>query len=84
MIQIIREGVPEAQNVYHFPFFSYASIVDAEIRFCLQNTEEIEIDIDSLPTKTLIDLYNSVIQPLKTAQPTSTQTGKGTRTGGLS
>lgn len=51
----------------------------------LQSTEEIELDIDSLPASVLTKLYNYVLRPLKTAAngPKRNRTGTGTGTGGL-
>lgn len=47
------------------------------------STEEIELEIDTLPATVLTKLYNFVIRPMR-AQPTKrSRTGKGTGTGGL-
>ncbi|ESK98428.1 transcription regulator [Moniliophthora roreri MCA 2997] len=47
------------------------------------STEEIELEIDTLPAPVLTKLYNFVIRPLKTAPPKRSRPGKGTGTGGL-
>jgi hypothetical protein len=50
----------------------------------LQSTEEIELEIDTLPAHVLTKLYNFVIRPqLRTSAPKRSRTGKGTGTGGL-
>ncbi len=46
------------------------------------STEEIELDIDSLPSQVLMKLYNFVLRPLKTAPPKRSR-GVGGGTGGL-
>jgi len=47
------------------------------------STDEIELEIDTLPAAVLTKLYNFVIRPMR-AQPTKrNRTGKGTGTGGL-
>ncbi|KAF5337245.1 hypothetical protein D9611_003243 [Ephemerocybe angulata] len=47
------------------------------------STEEIEIEIDTLPAAVLTKLYNFVIRPLKQPTTKRSRTGKGTGTGGL-
>ncbi|KAJ3872123.1 hypothetical protein F5051DRAFT_445486 [Lentinula edodes] len=47
------------------------------------STEEIELEIDMLPTAVLTRLYNVVVRPLKAAPPKRNRPGKGTGTGGL-
>jgi len=48
------------------------------------STEEIELEIDTLPAHVLTKLYNFVIRPqLRTTVPKRSRTGKGTGTGGL-
>ena len=49
----------------------------------LQSTEEIELEIDQLPSAVLTKLYNFVIRPLKPTAQKRSRTGKGTGTGGL-
>jgi hypothetical protein len=46
------------------------------------STEEIELDIDSLPPQVLMKLYNFVLRPLKTSPPKRSR-GVGGGTGGL-
>ena len=48
----------------------------------MQSTEEIELEIDTLPAAVLTKLYNFVIRPLKPPVKRP-RTGKGTGTGGL-
>jgi Bromodomain extra-terminal - transcription regulation len=79
VIQIIHEGVPEIRDV---SIILYIIFVDVKLVF--QSTEEIELEIDLLPSHVLTKLYNFVIRPsLRTAAPKRTRTGKGTGTGGL-
>ncbi|TEB39309.1 Bromodomain-containing protein [Coprinellus micaceus] len=47
------------------------------------STEEIELEIDTLPASVLTKLYNFVIRPLKQPTAKRSRTGKGTGTGGL-
>ncbi|KAK7058255.1 transcription initiation at TATA-containing promoter protein [Paramarasmius palmivorus] len=47
------------------------------------STEEIELEIDTLPAPVLTKLYNFVIRPMKAAPPKRNRPGKGTGTGGL-
>ncbi|CAK5280130.1 unnamed protein product [Mycena citricolor] len=47
------------------------------------STEEIELEIDLLPTAVLTKLYNFVIRPLRAPATKRNRTGKGTGTGGL-
>ncbi|KAH8100556.1 hypothetical protein BXZ70DRAFT_892966, partial [Cristinia sonorae] len=47
------------------------------------STEEIELEIDLLPSAVLTKLYNFVIRPLKPSVSKRSRTGKGTGTGGL-
>ncbi|KAJ2920262.1 hypothetical protein MD484_g55, partial [Candolleomyces efflorescens] len=47
------------------------------------STEEIEIEIDTLPASVLTKLYNFVIRPTKQPAVKRNRTGKGTGTGGL-
>ncbi|KAJ7492861.1 Bromodomain-containing protein [Mycena latifolia] len=47
------------------------------------STEEIELEIDLLPTSVLTKLYNFVLRPLRTPAVKRNRTGKGTGTGGL-
>lgn len=47
----------------------------------LQSTEEIELDIDSLPASVLTKLYNYVLRPLRPSKRRSNNPGGGT--GGL-
>ena len=47
-----------------------------------QSTEEIELEIDTLPAAVLTKLYNFVIRPMKPPVKRP-RTGKGTGTGGL-
>ncbi|KAJ4476755.1 bromodomain-containing protein [Lentinula aciculospora] len=47
------------------------------------STEEIELEIDLLPTAVLTRLYNVVVRPMKAAPPKRNRPGKGTGTGGL-
>ncbi|KAF9270448.1 Bromodomain-containing protein [Marasmius fiardii PR-910] len=47
------------------------------------STEEIELEIDTLPAPVLTKLYNFVIRPMKPPPPKRTRPGKGTGTGGL-
>ena len=49
----------------------------------MQSTEEIELDIDSLPAKVLTKLYNFVLRPLRNENPKRNRNGAGTGTGGL-
>jgi bromodomain-containing factor 1 len=49
-----------------------------------QSTEEIELEIDSLPAPVLTKLYNYVLRPLRQpTHPKRSRSGKGTGTGGL-
>ncbi|KAG6837117.1 hypothetical protein H0H93_014423 [Arthromyces matolae] len=47
------------------------------------STEEIELEIDTLPPAVLTKLYNFVIRPLRAPPTKRNRTGKGTGTGGL-
>ncbi|KAL0072171.1 transcription initiation at TATA-containing promoter protein [Marasmius tenuissimus] len=47
------------------------------------STEEIELEIDTLPAPVLTKLYNFVIRPMKPPPPKRNRPGKGTGTGGL-
>ncbi|KAJ6627170.1 hypothetical protein B0H10DRAFT_1941346 [Mycena sp. CBHHK59/15] len=47
------------------------------------STEEIELEIDLLPTSVLTKLYNFVLRPLRAPATKRNRTGKGTGTGGL-
>jgi len=47
------------------------------------STEEIELEIDQLPSGVLMKLYNFVIRPMRTNATKRPRTGKGTGTGGL-
>ncbi|OBZ79624.1 Bromodomain-containing factor 1, partial [Grifola frondosa] len=47
------------------------------------STEEIELEIDTLPASVLTKLYNFVIRPMKPTAAKRSRTGKGTGTGGL-
>jgi bromodomain-containing factor 1 len=47
------------------------------------STEEIELEIDTLPASVLTKLYNFVIRPLRAPATKRNRTGKGTGTGGL-
>ncbi|KAL0950883.1 hypothetical protein HGRIS_007642 [Hohenbuehelia grisea] len=47
------------------------------------STEEIELEIDLLPSHVLTKLYNFVLRPLRTNAPKRSKPGKGTGTGGL-
>jgi len=47
------------------------------------STEEIELEIDLLPTHVLTKLYNFVIRPIRAPPAKRARTGKGTGTGGL-
>ncbi|KAI0343894.1 Bromodomain-containing protein [Trametopsis cervina] len=47
------------------------------------STEEIELDIDTLPASVLTKLYNFVIRPNRAPPAKRPRTGKGTGTGGL-
>jgi len=48
------------------------------------STEEIELEIDLLPSHVLTKLYNFVLRPLRNnSQPKRSKPGKGTGTGGL-
>ena len=77
VIQIIHEGVPEIRDV-SFSLVIRATFSD-EVS---QSTEEIELEIDTLPAAVLTKLYNFVIRPLKPPVKRP-RTGKGTGTGGL-
>ncbi|KIJ45503.1 hypothetical protein M422DRAFT_46574 [Sphaerobolus stellatus SS14] len=72
VIQIIHEGVPEIRDNSS----NRASNVRA-----LQSTEEIELDIDSLPASVLTKLYNYVLRPLRPSKRRTNNPGGGT--GGL-
>ena len=57
---------------------------------CVQSTEEIELEIDSLPAAVLTKLYNFVLRPQRAAAAASAgggskrnRAGKGGGTGGL-
>ena len=77
VIQIIHEGVPEIRDV-SFSLVIRGTCSD-EVS---QSTEEIELEIDTLPAAVLTKLYNFVIRPLKPPVKRP-RTGKGTGTGGL-
>ncbi|KAJ7102170.1 bromodomain-containing protein [Mycena belliarum] len=47
------------------------------------STEEIELEIDLLPTTVLTKLYNFVLRPLRAPATKRNRTGKGTGTGGI-
>ncbi|KAF7339672.1 Bromodomain-containing protein [Mycena sanguinolenta] len=47
------------------------------------STEEIELEIDMLPTSVLTKLYNFVLRPLRAPATKRNRTGKGGGTGGL-
>ena len=49
----------------------------------MQSTEEIELEIDTLPASVLTKLYNFVIRPTRQPPAKRGRTGKGTGTGGL-
>lgn len=49
----------------------------------VQSTEEIELEIDTLPATVLTKLYNFVIRPNRAPPAKRARTGKGTGTGGL-
>lgn len=88
VIQIIHEGVPEIRDVStpistYLVTLSYPSKCNSHLCSIYQSTEEIELEIDTLPAAVLTKLYNFVIRPMR-AQPTKrNRTGKGTGTGGL-
>lgn len=48
-----------------------------------QSTDEIELEIDSLPAAVLTKLYNFVLRPLRAPATKRNRPGKGTGTGGL-
>jgi bromodomain-containing factor 1 len=84
VIQIIHEGVPEIRDVSapNSWVATRPAAISHTVHFS-QSTEEIELEIDTLPAAVLTKLYNFVIRPLR-AQPTKrNRTGKGTGTGGL-
>ncbi len=77
VIQIIHEGVPEIRDV--------RTVLSILVHLCThssQSTEEIELEIDQLPSAVLTKLYNFVIRPMKPPVKRP-RTGKGTGTGGL-
>jgi len=79
VIQIIHEGVPEIRDVSNY----LLPIRCGSIRN-RQSTEEIELEIDSLPAPVLTKLYNYVLRPLRQpTHPKRSRSGKGTGTGGL-
>ncbi|KAG6911769.1 hypothetical protein DXG01_000015 [Tephrocybe rancida] len=80
VIQIIHEGVPEIRDVrrQHF-LWTKTELIAA----CLQSTDEIELEIDQLPSSVLTKLYNFVLRPLRAPPTKRNRPGKGTGTGGL-
>jgi hypothetical protein len=78
VIHIIHEGVPEIRDVNSLllasPTITY---------ICQQSTDEIELEIDSLPAAVLTKLYNFVLRPLRTPATKRNRPNKGTGTGGL-
>lgn len=76
VIQIIHEGVPEIRDA-SIGIHTYMRFIE----FFLQSTEEIELDIDSLPASVLTKLYNFVLRPLRPSKRRSNNPGGGT--GGL-
>ena len=79
VINIIHEGVPEIRDVS----FMNPGAVSTSLMHSFQSTEEIEIEIDTLPASVLTKLYNFVIRPTKQPAVKRNRTGKGTGTGGL-
>ncbi len=77
VIQIIHEGVPEIRDVRTLQY-----LLVHQHTHSLQSTEEIELEIDQLPSAVLTKLYNFVIRPMKPPVKRP-RTGKGTGTGGL-
>ncbi|KII93450.1 hypothetical protein PLICRDRAFT_171203 [Plicaturopsis crispa FD-325 SS-3] len=89
VIQIIHEGVPEIRDV-SLPqqLFLRDTVVKMRALMTKQSTEEIELEIDLLPSQVLTKLYNFVLRPLRaggtaTGKRARGGTGKGTGTGGL-
>jgi hypothetical protein len=79
VIQIIHEGVPEIRDVSSHLLFIKCDSIRSQ-----QSTEEIELEIDSLPSAVLTKLYNYVLRPLRQpTHPKRSRSGKGTGTGGL-
>ena len=85
VIQIIHEGVPEIRDVSIMSLHCCCipRIWISQSSHLLQSTEEIELEIDTLPAPVLIKLYNFVIRPTRTQSTKRNRTGKGTGTGGL-
>jgi hypothetical protein len=79
VIQIIHEGVPEIRDVSLFCNFCVLRCFNS----CHQSTEEIELEIDTLPAAVLTKLYNFVIRPLRAQPSKRNRPNKGTGTGGL-
>ena len=79
VIKIIHEGVPEIAAVRVLPFCRNRVLMHP------QSNEEIELEIDLLPSHVLTKLYNFVVRPTKVQPPKRTRPGgsKGTGTGGL-
>ena len=79
VIKIIHEGVPEIAAVRALPFCRNRVLMHP------QSNEEIELEIDLLPSHVLTKLYNFVVRPTKVQPPKRTRPGggKGTGTGGL-
>ncbi|TDL28564.1 WD40 repeat-like protein [Rickenella mellea] len=59
------------------------SIIHEGVPEIRDSTEEIELDIDSLPAMVLTKLYNYVLRPLRPPTTKRNRTGTGTGTGGL-
>ena len=79
VIQIIHEGVPEIRDVRQ----QCHCLQQLLIHLRIQSTEEIELEIDTLPAAVLTKLYNFVIRPTRQPPAKRGRTGKGTGTGGL-
>ena len=80
VINIIHEGVPEIRDV---SLFFYLRELTPDHLPSNQSTEEIELEIDTLPASVLTKLYNFVIRPMRAPATKRNRTGKGTGTGGL-
>lgn len=80
VINIIHEGVPEIRDVRLMLCICQLHLIS---RFYDQSTEEIELEIDTLPATVLTKLYNFVIRPMRAPATKRNRTGKGTGTGGL-
>lgn len=78
VINIIQEGVPGIANVsVAFRVSTCISQADSDI----QNSEEIELEIDALPSIVLQRLYNFVVRPLKVSSKSSSAYKVPKRTG---